>query len=65
VEVVDPLRECVNVESARADNWKARAEAAEAWHWKAAALLAEANRQVPLDFDLKTRIREALKWEPQ
>jgi hypothetical protein len=55
----------VNVESARADNWKARAEAAEAWHWKAAALLAEANRQVPLDFDLKTRIREALKWEPQ
>jgi hypothetical protein len=62
---MDALRESVNVETARADTWKERAEVAEKWHWEAAAALADCRRRFTLPDELKRDVDKLLAWRPE
>jgi hypothetical protein len=62
---MDAVREMVNVEQARGDIWKERAELAEAWHWKAAAALADCDRRFQLPDPLRAEVKKLLAWRPE
>ena len=61
----DQMRELVNLESAWADKWQARAEAAEKWWQEAAPILADVSRRFVLPEVQMASVRRLMEWEPQ